>query len=97
MVWRVVVVVDECDDDERAVDWRRRIAVQVVVEQMIVLPMVPPFDVGFVETWLMMMLLWEQCWSRLLLAKRMEELVPSYWTLTLPSRPTYFSQQPPFS
>ena len=91
MVWRVVVVVDECDDDERAVDWRRRIAVQVVVEQMIVLPMVPPFDVGFVETWL-----WEQCWS-LLLVKRMEELVPSYWTLTLPSRPTYFSQQPPFS
>jgi len=55
MVWRVVVVVvvDECDDDEREVDWRMRVVVQVVVEQMrIVLRMVPPLDVVVVETWL---------------------------------------------
>lgn len=52
MVWRVVVVVGECDDGERTVGWKRRIVVQVVVEPMIVLPMEPPFDVEFVETWL---------------------------------------------
>lgn len=76
MVWRVVVVVvvDECDDDEREVDWRMRI---VVVEQMrIVLRMVPPLDVVVVETWLR--LLSEQFQSPLH-SKRVEELMP-HWT-----------------
>lgn len=47
LVWWAVVVVDECDDGE--MDWRQ-IVVQVVVEQMIVQLMEPPFDVDFVET-----------------------------------------------
>ena len=42
MVDVVVVVVVERGEDERGVGWR--IVVQPVVEQRMVLPMVPPFD-----------------------------------------------------
>lgn len=45
MVWWVVVVVDECD----GVGWRWIVGL-VVVEQMIGLPMGPPFDEDFVAT-----------------------------------------------
>lgn len=47
------MVVDECGGDERVVGWRRTIVVQPpVVERRMVQPLVPPFDVEFVETWL---------------------------------------------
>lgn len=51
------MVVDEGGGDEKAVGWRRMIVVQPpVVEPRTALPMVPPFDVELVETWLFFLL-----------------------------------------
>lgn len=46
MVWLLLVFVD----GRRVVDWRRRIEVQVVAEQMIVLQMELPLGAVVVET-----------------------------------------------